>query len=89
MHNKEPVFETQIQAFCLNFHGRATIASVKNFQLINCREDKMKNKQDSVVHLQFGKMEKDIFTMDVQYPLSIVQAFEISLAGLDTKLLCD
>lgn len=89
LHNKEPVFENSIQAFCLNFHGRATQASVKNFQLVNCREDKMKQKQDSKVHLQFGKMDKDLFTMDVQYPLSIVQAFEISLAGLDTKLVCD
>ena len=127
LHNKAPVFEPSIQAFCLNFHGRATAASVKNFQLVNCREDQMKQKQDSKVHLQFGKMDKDIFTMvskpttpparaweltgrsawlltrlflslslrvslclqDVAYPLSIVQAFEISLAGLDAKLVCD
>ena len=35
------------------------------------------------------QMDKDIFTMDVQYPLSMVQAFEISLAGVDTKIICD
>lgn len=63
LHNKEPVFENSIQAFCLNFHGRATVASVKNFQLVNCKEDKLKQKQDSKVHLQFGKMDKDLFTM--------------------------
>ena len=57
------MFENSIQAYCLNFHGRATVASVKNFQLVNCREDKLKNKQDSKVHLQFGKMDKDLFTM--------------------------
>jgi len=89
LHNKEPVWEASINAWCLNFRGRANIASVKNFQLVNCKEDKLKHKQDSIVHLQFGKMEKDVFSMDVQYPLSLVQAFEISLAGLDTKLLCD
>lgn len=35
------------------------------------------------------QMDKNIFTMDVQYPLSMVQAFEISLAGVDTKIICD
>jgi hypothetical protein len=67
LHNKAPIFEPSIQAYCqrtqanrpcwscvclmhtdlfcpifslissgLNFHGRANIASVKNFQLVNC-----------------------------------------------------
>lgn len=56
LHNKQPVFEPSIGAFCLNFHGRATVASVKNFQLVNSREDKLQQKQDSKVHLQFGKV---------------------------------
>lgn len=52
--NKEPVFEPAIQSFCLNFQGRATIASVKNFQLVNMKGDQNTNR----VHLQFGKMDK-------------------------------
>lgn len=40
---------TQLNAFCLNFHGRVTQASVKNFQLVT---DNLADK----VYLQFGKV---------------------------------
>lgn len=32
--NKEPRWHEQLQCWCLNFRGRVTVASVKNFQLI-------------------------------------------------------
>lgn len=34
MSNKPPRWNEQMQAYCLNFHGRVTQASVKNFQLV-------------------------------------------------------
>jgi len=38
------------------------------------------------VILQFGKVSQDRFTMDVQYPLSIYQAFAICVACMDGKI---
>uniref|UniRef100_A0ACD5YCI3 Uncharacterized protein n=1 Tax=Avena sativa TaxID=4498 RepID=A0ACD5YCI3_AVESA len=32
--NKAPRWHTELQRWCLNFHGRVTVASVKNFQLV-------------------------------------------------------
>ncbi|KAJ9560340.1 hypothetical protein OSB04_005500 [Centaurea solstitialis] len=43
---------------------------------------------DKVI-LQFGKVGKDIFTMDYRYPLSAFQAFAICLSSFDTKLACE
>ncbi|KAI9985883.1 hypothetical protein PInf_024666 [Phytophthora infestans] len=37
------------------------------------------------VLLQLGKVGKDCFNMDFQYPLSMLQAFAISLSRFDTK----
>ncbi|KAK1933836.1 Tubby protein [Phytophthora citrophthora] len=37
------------------------------------------------VLLQMGKVGKDCFNMDFQYPLSMLQAFAISLSRFDTK----
>nr|KAJ0185873.1 hypothetical protein LSAT_V11C900503380 [Lactuca sativa] len=43
---------------------------------------------DKVI-LQFGKVGKDMFTMDYRYPLSAFQAFAICLSNFDTKLACE
>uniref|UniRef100_A0A7N0TEZ5 Tubby C-terminal domain-containing protein n=1 Tax=Kalanchoe fedtschenkoi TaxID=63787 RepID=A0A7N0TEZ5_KALFE len=39
--------------------------------------------------LQFGKVGKDMFTIDYRYPLSTFQAFAICLSSFDTKLACE
>ncbi|GLT73442.1 hypothetical protein SLA2020_453020 [Shorea laevis] len=44
--------------------------------------------QEKVI-LQFGKIGKDIFTMDYRYPLSAFQAFAICLSSFDTKPACE
>mmetsp|Transcript_19676 Transcript_19676/g.23605 ORF Transcript_19676/g.23605 Transcript_19676/m.23605 type:complete len:492 (+) Transcript_19676:279-1754(+) len=82
MRNKPPKWNEQMQAYCLNFHGRVTHASVKNFQLVD-DEDK-----DRII-LQFGKVGKDTFTMDYQWPMSALQAFSICLTSFDNKLACE
>lgn len=35
LRNKTPVWNDETQSYVLNFHGRVTKASVKNFQLIH------------------------------------------------------
>lgn len=89
LKNKSPRWHEQLQCWCLNFKGRVTVASVKNFQLVAATEpsqgDSQAAEQDKVL-LQFGKIGKDTFTMDYKYPLSAVQAFAICLSSFDTKL---
>jgi tubby-related protein 1 len=80
--NKQPKWNDQIGAFVLNFNKRVSTASVKNFQLVN-------HSDPDVVYLQFGRAGKDSFTMDVRYPMSIVQAFGIVLSSFDYKLCCE
>ncbi|XP_010523605.1 PREDICTED: tubby-like F-box protein 6 [Tarenaya hassleriana] len=92
LRNKAPRWHEQLQCWCLNFKGRVTVASVKNFQLVAAAEPGQNiipaSEQERVI-LQFGKIGKDIFTMDYRYPLSVFQAFAICLSSFDTKPACE
>ncbi|KAL1831191.1 hypothetical protein ACET3Z_000842 [Daucus carota] len=104
LRNKPPRWHEQLQCRCLNFRGRVTVASVKNFQLIAATQSAAAGAptpsqpaqpaqpaqpdHDKVI-LQFGKIGKDMFTMDYRYPLSLFQAFAICLSSFDTKLACE
>jgi tubby-related protein 1 len=80
--NKPPRWNEQVGAYVLNFNGRVTMASVKNFQLVDPDE------QNAVV-LQFGRVAKDEFTMDMQWPITPFQAFAVTLSSFDSKIACD
>ncbi|CAG7838009.1 unnamed protein product [Allacma fusca] len=82
LRNKAPIWNDDNQSFVLNFHGRVTQASVKNFQIIH-------EKKDDYVILQFGRVASDLFTMDYRYPLCALQAFAIVLTSFDNKLACE
>ncbi|RLM73388.1 tubby-like F-box protein 7 [Panicum miliaceum] len=103
LRNKAPRWHEQLQCWCLNFRGRVTVASVKNFQLIasvappasagasaqpQASGPSSSSSHDTVI-LQFGKVARDMFTMDYRYPLSAFQAFAICLTSFDTKLACE
>lgn len=91
MKNKVPRWHEQLQCWCLNFKGRVTVASVKNFQLgavVEPGQNITEEEREKVI-LQFGKIGKDIFTMDYCYPLSAFQAFAICLSSFDTKPACE
>nr|GME16179.1 tubby-like F-box protein 8 [Ipomoea batatas] len=103
LKNKSPRWHEQLQCWCLNFRGRVTVASVKNFQLIaatqppaaapgaptsTTSQPSSQSDHDKII-LQFGKVGKDMFTMDYRYPLSAFQAFAICLSSFDTKLACE
>mmetsp|Transcript_8963 Transcript_8963/g.20525 ORF Transcript_8963/g.20525 Transcript_8963/m.20525 type:complete len:486 (+) Transcript_8963:90-1547(+) len=79
--NKTPRWNENLGAFCLNFQGRVTVASVKNFQLVD------ENNPDRVV-LQFGKCSEDIFTMDYSYPLCALQVCQLVFPLFLSPLLC-
>ncbi|KAF5467748.1 hypothetical protein F2P56_011968 [Juglans regia] len=108
LRNKAPRWHEQLQCWCLNFRGRVTVASVKNFQLIAATHpaagaptqtqpapaptlapsQPTQSDHDKII-LQFGKVGKDMFTMDYRYPVSAFQAFAICLSSFDTKLACE
>ncbi|EMP39696.1 Tubby-related protein 3 [Chelonia mydas] len=81
LHNKAPVWNDDTQSYVLNFHGRVTQASVKNFQIVH------ENDPDYIV-MQFGRVAEDVFTLDYNYPLCALQAFAIGLSSFDSKLAC-
>ncbi|KAK2992659.1 hypothetical protein RJ640_014909 [Escallonia rubra] len=89
LKNKAPRWHEQLQCWCLNFNGRVTVASVKNFQLVASSVGGQAGPQHDKVILQFGKVGKDMFTMDYRYPISAFQAFAICLSSFDTKIACE
>ncbi|XP_062414403.1 tubby protein [Pungitius pungitius] len=82
LHNKAPVWNEDTQSYVLNFHGRVTQASVKNFQIVH------DNDPDYIV-MQFGRVAEDVFTLDYNYPMCALQAFAIGLSSFDSKLACE
>ncbi|XP_023797999.1 tubby-related protein 1 isoform X1 [Cyanistes caeruleus] len=82
LHNKAPVWNDETQSYVLNFHGRVTHASVKNFQIVHSSDPEY-------IVMQFGRVADDAFTMDYNYPLCAVQAFAIALSSFDGKLACE
>ncbi|PIN14970.1 hypothetical protein CDL12_12395 [Handroanthus impetiginosus] len=87
LKNRAPRWHDEMQCWCLNFRGRVTVPSVKNFQLVT-EDDPLPGipaAEHEKIILQFGKIAEDIFTMDYRYPLSALQAFAICLSSFDSK----
>ncbi|KAI9028663.1 tubby C-terminal-like domain-containing protein [Hyaloraphidium curvatum] len=75
LRNKPPRWNSGTQSHCLNFGGRVTVASIKNFQLVMENADLA-----SRPVMQFGRTGPDSFCMDVTYPLSVAEAFSLALS---------
>ncbi|XP_036425503.1 tubby-related protein 1-like [Colossoma macropomum] len=82
LRNKTPVWNEETASHVLNFNGRVTQASIKNFQIIH-------NKDQDYIVMQFGRVADDAFTLDYNYPLCAVQAFAIALSSFDGKIACE
>ncbi|KAL5228479.1 hypothetical protein ABZP36_016744 [Zizania latifolia] len=85
LDSKVPRWHEHLQCWCLNFHGRVMIASIKNFQLLAPVSHREPWDEEKVV-LQFGKIDDDVFTMDYREPLSAFQAFAICLSSFGAWL---
>lgn len=53
LHNKTPVWNDDTQSYVLNFHGRVTQASVKNFQVVHDSDGKIKFNTLCTLHETF------------------------------------
>ena len=91
--NVKPKWDNVRNVHVLDFQGRISNSSKKNFQLCcpelpsaNTWSERGETTLNPEVVLQFVKAGKDKFSMDVRYPLSIYTAFAICIACLDGKL---
>ena len=83
--NKDPEWDEKQQTFTLNFRGRVTKTSIKNFQICLQEKGHSEGEQDNIF-IQFGKIDQNLFNLDVMHPFSIYQAFGTAICSLDKKL---
>jgi hypothetical protein len=76
LHNKPPIWNESSQVYQLDFGGRVTQESAKNFQIEHFGKQVM----------QFGRIDTNAYTLDFQWPFSTVQAFSIALANITQRL---
>jgi len=74
--NKQPVWDASKNMYILDFRGRVTQASIRNFQAVRAE-----NENDVVI--QFGKVGDNSYTMDFASPVSAFQAFAVSLTAFE------
>lgn len=72
---KQPTWNDEVESLVLDFKGRHILSSAKNFQLA------LSQKPEHVL-CQYGKIGPSTFSLDFKYPLSVIQAFGISLTTL-------
>ena len=93
MHNKAPMWNENSQVYQLDFGGRVTQESAKNFQ-IEFRGKQVNTLRNFAVMLcifgfqvmQFGRIDGNAYTLDFQYPFSALQAFAVALANVTQRL---
>jgi len=78
LENKVPTWNSQLNAFALDFRGRARKASVSNFQLVHAEDE-------ADVICQFCQIDKNTFNLDFRYPLCPLQAFSLAISSLATR----
>jgi hypothetical protein len=64
--NKMPDWHPELKSFALDFNGRVTLSSSKNFQIVH-------EANTSYVVMQFGKVNRDLFTCDYSYPVNEIK----------------
>jgi len=82
--NRFPHWNEEMEAYCLNFGGRVRLASVKNFQIMHGNEHPENAESETL--MQFGRVDKEKFHLDVQFPFSPVQAFAACVSSYYGKL---
>ncbi|KAG1666533.1 hypothetical protein FOA52_014430 [Chlamydomonas sp. UWO 241] len=86
MTSKQPEYDHEAGGYVLDFHGRVTETSVKNFQLVAWNHNTGQTGNTPLV--LFGKKGKDVYALDFRYPMSAQTAFSAALASIDSKLCC-
>lgn len=72
---RPPKWNDEVDSLVLDFRGRKILSSAKNFQLAT-------SERPEHVVCQYGKIGQHTFGLDFRHPLSVAQAFGISLTTL-------
>ncbi len=75
------MWSDRLHAFILDFKGRVTVPSVKNF-VLSLEE----GKKDAVI---FGKVAQNVYSLDVAWPFSLYQAFALAISSIAFKVGCE
>lgn len=78
--NLPPKFNESRGCYTLNFYGRVSKASARNFQLIETDGD-----DEEEIMLSHGKYQRNEFNLDYRAPFSLMVAFAVSLSAIGKK----
>ena len=81
--NLAPKYNEARGCYTLNFFGRVSKASARNFQL--CRSVEEDEEQEEEFLLSHGKCAKNNFNLDYREPFNAFNAFAISLTAIGKK----
>ncbi|KAI5189140.1 tubby [Nematocida minor] len=79
LQNKPPYFSYETNSYVLNFNGRVTMPSTRNFQIIH-------PKDTSFITMTFGKTSHNEYILDYTYPWSGMEAFGVALSSFGSIL---
>ena len=90
LESARPAWNASCRAYVLNFNGRVTRPSVKNFQLVcTAAQDDADVSGDDASHprvfAQFGRVDDNLFTLDFAHPLGPLTAFAACLSAFESK----
>uniref|UniRef100_A0A7S3K4W8 RING-type domain-containing protein n=1 Tax=Aureoumbra lagunensis TaxID=44058 RepID=A0A7S3K4W8_9STRA len=86
LRSRAPEYSPRLHGFCLDFFGRARLASVRNFQIVDATHDLVPGDEEARCLLLFGRWSSDCFHLDVKHPFSLVDAFAIAVSSFATKI---
>ncbi len=93
LKSKAPEWNQERGCWSLDFKGRATMASIHNFQLLVSSSDSVTSSNSAAANpdhqrvvLQMGKVGKGTYLVDVFSPLSALDAFSICLTSFATNV---
>jgi len=84
LESRQPQWSARLKRLTLDFFGRCSKASPRNFQLQLPGADQTCASQETV-QLLFGKIDQNLFVLDYRQPLGMVQAFAAALSTKDWK----
>lgn len=88
------LWNEQSQVYQLDFGGRVTLESAKNFQIefkgkqVRRTFPGVSDRVDASLFqvIQFGRIENNCYTLDFEWPFSPLQAFAVALANITQRL---
>jgi len=79
LETKKPRWNPKMEAWTMDFKGRAKLASKKNFQLVDVEEEER-------LLMLFGKMTKNRWCLDYSPPMSPLTCLFVAMTAFSAKL---